>query len=59
MELANVGGVFLLLVMGIFVSILINILQFLFFIKSQADENNVSGRLVGPCIYSIINSLPL
>lgn len=45
LELANVGGVFLLLVMGAFVGILINILQFVLFIKSQADENNVSERL--------------
>lgn len=41
MELANVGGVFLLLVMGAFIAILMNFIQFLFYVKKQADDNDV------------------
>lgn len=43
LELANVGGVFLLLVAGSFMAMLINFIQFLLFVKKQADDNDVSG----------------
>lgn len=48
MNLANVGGIFLLLVTGGFLAILINFVNFLFYVKKQADDNNVSteGKLI-------------
>lgn len=42
LELANVGGVFLVLVLGSLFACLLNFIQFLFYVKGQADDNNVS-----------------
>lgn len=44
LELANVGGVFLLLVMGAGIAILMNFIQFLFYVKKQANDNDVSVK---------------
>lgn len=44
MELANVGGVFLVLTLGSLFAVFINFIQFLFYVKKQADDNDLPFR---------------